>query len=1401
MSSRFSTLLLATTALVPLGLGFGLAPAAANPLGAQVVGGNASVQGQGTANVTVTQSTDKAIINWNTFNIGANEKTQFIQPNSSSIALNRVTGGLGPSQIFGSLSANGRIFVVNPDGILVGPGAKIDTAGFLATTHDIANADFMAGRYNFSIPGRPDASVVNQGTITAQNGGFAALVAPGVRNSGTITARLGTIALASGNGFTLDFYGDKLITLGVNDSIAASVKDVATGQPLSSLVSNEGKLKANGGRVELTAVAARQVVDSVINNKGVIEANSIGTRNGMIVLGAATATSKPAGAPTQTVKISGKLSVAGKKKGTKGGTIQVTSENIALTGATLDASGRSGGGTVLIGGDVGGGNPNPAVAGIAKAALEPWPVPTATTVSVDTASIIYASAKDSGDGGKVVVWADGSTIFNGTIMARGGAQSGNGGFVETSGHQQLAFNGVVDLAAPNGTRGTLLLDPQDVTIGSTGSSIVTVSALVNALLSGNVLVTTGSGSGNGDITVAENVSWSNGNTLILSAYRNIAINNGVTIANTGSGNLDLGAGMSTPSNAPWFGVGTGTIIFNGSGKVDFSHSTGYVSFAYNPPGGYTQPTDFSSFVTTNPAVFRQFNAGMWVNNVNDLQNISQNLAGNYILANNIDASSTASWNGGAGFIPIGNSTTPFIGMFFGVGGTVPFLTLGATIDGLTINSSANDVGLFGNIGSAGTVSNIGLTNVAVTASGGSHVGALAGVNAGGIIRTFASGSLTTSSLSVELGGLIGHNSGGIFQSYTLGPISLSGTGGASSSGSAGAGGLTGLNSGFVSESYAVASIGTFAGTTGQLTGVNSGTIGSSYARIGSYPLIGTNSGSLSVNPAPSLLTDAALKAGLPNGFSSSTWGLSASLNSGYPYLLWQVAGSLPLSLQGSISSTSTPATLPPGTVPFPNLQIVSLSQPVNSPAADSTPLPIFYTDYSTPNYAVTNTSSVVNTTAAINPPVATSASTATPRYTFKLTSSGTVEVWENGSRISTASADYATQRYGYNPSGNTSSNSTPITTAPIAAANPVSPPVQTSTSSSPQSSASISSSTPLISNEALSRLPVTPVQGSSRTASLPGTSEVTGSIVRPPSVSLAQDGTTTISNTKTWTGKTDDGSSAQQLLSELATFAKVSQAVYSGSPIDGSTLPPVKWQDFARGMGESRGMSVKEIDTEIRQLERQGFEAALYRVDGREIVAFGGTMLALQKPLQSLSDVFTNLLNSTGLETSQYEFASGMVSHLINKLGYSDLIVTGHSLGGGLAAYSAARNGIAAITFNAAGVPLLDRNKSYNQILNLEIEGGGVSFGQQIGSTIVIKQNVILSEIAEKNKPVIDTLVPTHSGSTPQIILSAQDSFNYRHSAARFEEVANDKSIRFVPITPNVGFSPTPGAQVFIIDQ
>jgi filamentous hemagglutinin family protein len=925
MHRRARKLLLATTALVP----FGLSAALANPLGGQVVGGSATIQGQGTPSVVINQSSSRAIINWNTFNIGTGEKTQFVQPSSSSVTLNRVTGGLGPSQIFGSLKANGQVFVVNPDGILIGAGATIDTAGFLATTHDIANADFMAGHYNFTVPGNPTASVVNQGTITAQSGGFAALVAPSVRNSGTITARLGRVALASGNGFSLDFYGDRLITLGVSETVATDVKDVATGQSLASLVGNTGKLKANGGTVELTAVGARRVVDSVINTSGVVEAHSIGTHNGRIVLGGPTADTKAAGAPVQSVKVAGKLSVSGERKNTTGGKIVIIGEDIVLTAANLDASGASGGGTVLIGGDTGGGHPSQLAMALPQARPESASVPTATTVSIDSASLIDASARATGDGGKVVVWSNVATSFAGGIAARGGAQAGDGGFVEVSG-RRLGFSGAVNITGPSGKRGMLLLDPQDITIGNFGTWVITPAALQATLSTGDVLIyTDGSPSGTGDITFANDVLWGNASKLLIGAYRDVVINNGVTITNTGGGELDLGAGVTVPASGHWFGNGNGTIVFNGSGKVDFTNSTAHVTFAYNPIGGYASPTDFTSHVATNPGVTGQINSYMWVNNANDLQSINSNLSGSYALANNIDASATAGWNAGVGFLPIGDQSTPFTGRLIGFGGTQPFVGLGASIDRLTINSgpSTLDVGLFGVVGDGALVSNIGLTNVAISSQG--FTGAVAGLNGGSIYQSYSTGTvLTTGGLA---GGIVGANgllgpfgNAIIAQSYSTASVTVPNGNAPGSSG-----GIAGQNGGLIIDSYATGAItggtvisfgpGGITWSAGGLVGSNGGTVQQSYSTglvIGllnsrSGGLAGfhssqasvsnsywdtqtsgqTSDGTITAVPATVVqtagLTTGQLQAGLQTGFSSAVWTIDPNINSGLPSLRWQ----------------------------------------------------------------------------------------------------------------------------------------------------------------------------------------------------------------------------------------------------------------------------------------------------------------------------------------------------------------------------------------------------------------------------------------------------------------------------------------------------------------------------------
>lgn len=962
--------LLLTTALAALAF----TPAHANPDGPNVVGGAATVNGVGTSTVIVNQTTDRAIIDWRTFNIGNGELTRFNQPNSGSVILNRVTGGLGPSQILGTISANGKVFLVNRDGILFGPNSVVNTAGFLATTSDIKNDDFMNGngRFVFGIPGRPDASIVNLGTITAGDAGFAALVAPGVRNSGTITANVGDVTLASGNGFTLDFYGDKLITLQVGDQIAASVKDVATGETLDALVKNTGKLSANGGRVELSAVTARQVVDSVINNTGVIEANTVGQKGGQIILGAQTASTKVAGAPAQNVKVSGTLSAAGKDKDTKGGKVKITGENIALTGANIDASGKAGGG-----------KGNTLVASLSQAALESEQTSNATNVTVDAASWIDASAKTAGDGGKVVLWSNGATTFHGTILANGAGISGKGGFVETSGHT-LDINGSKILI---GVGGAWLLDPGYIEI-----NIYNVGLLEQQLNDGaNVLLVTDS-SGNGDIFINANVTWTTGATLTLAAYRDIIFASGTSITNTGSGNLYLGAGVSLFGTTSWYGNGTGTIKFGTEAGIDFTGSSGLVRFGYNPTvpvegsgHKYTDEADFSDNVWTSGAT-DQFIAYMWVNNLTDLRNVNQNLAGTYAVANRIDASATAA----NPFTPIGDAETPFTGRFAGIGGVDAQGKLtGGTIDGLTVSGNWLDTGLFGVIGESGKVENLHLTNTVVSAGASTrNAGMLAGSNYGGIWNISVQGTVTSTTTAstgvtggfggmvgsnqgemtnvgaiatvvawgpstsgyIDAGALVGRNSGTIRRGFSAGEVRAT----FSSPSTTYLGGLVGWNSGGnIYDSYSTAAVmgtGTY-GYAGALVGVTGGgEIDGTYA-TGFVSLTGSNNttggligdgssdvtnsywntettGQSTSTAGGTGMTTAQLTSGIPDGFNSNTWTNLQGLS--YPYLVGQPLNYIPTptSVTPGTPTDNTPKpSVPNNNLPPPILNQIDLSPP------------------------------------------------------------------------------------------------------------------------------------------------------------------------------------------------------------------------------------------------------------------------------------------------------------------------------------------------------------------------------------------------------------------------------------------------------------------------------------------
>jgi len=169
------------------------------PTGEEVVAGDATFDRSQPDTLNINVSTDRLIANYQSFSIAQPEAVNFLQPSSSSVALNRVIG-VDPSSILGTLTATGRIFLINPHGILFGQGARIDTAGLVASTLDIANADFLAGRYTFFGQG---GSVTNQGYITTP-GGYVALLGSAVENSGVIEAELGSVALASGEAITIN---------------------------------------------------------------------------------------------------------------------------------------------------------------------------------------------------------------------------------------------------------------------------------------------------------------------------------------------------------------------------------------------------------------------------------------------------------------------------------------------------------------------------------------------------------------------------------------------------------------------------------------------------------------------------------------------------------------------------------------------------------------------------------------------------------------------------------------------------------------------------------------------------------------------------------------------------------------------------------------------------------------------------------------------------------------------------------------------------------------------------------------------------------------------------------------------------------------------------------------------
>lgn len=548
---------LVVVSLLMPGLAIWTSPVTANPAGGVVVHGDVRIGAGAGGNLQIRQNSRNAIINWDTFSIDAGELTQFRQamgPNSA--VLNRVTGG-DPSAIHGALRANGNVFVINPNGILVGPGGTIDVGGVVLSTLDVSNGEFLAGGdMNFKGVGK---DVTNLGRINAV-GGDVFLIGKTVSNSGSIRADGGTVGLAAGEEVLLaadgGASGERIFVRATGSGVSgtgvsndgtiegAAVELKAHGNMYALAINNKGSVRATGATTSGGRVYLRGAGGSV-SNSGSIRATSSGSGSGGRVLIEAAYAKVDGMIRAQ----GGEVRVAGGAKSELGGRIDASSSvgrggDVVVEGdeiavgatASVDVSGAAGGGNVRIGGGFQGRDAT---------------VRNADTLTVAAGSAIRADATASGRGGNVILWADGDTLFEGDVSAHGVSR---GGFAEISGKSNLGFDGVVDVLADKGPAGTLLLDPTNVNLSNQPAANdnvnnVAVAALLDA--GNNVVISTNFGSFGvaGNITVGRNstlaiansdrIDWYQSSaatvpgTLTLLATGNVTFNTSVRSAGTG----------------------------------------------------------------------------------------------------------------------------------------------------------------------------------------------------------------------------------------------------------------------------------------------------------------------------------------------------------------------------------------------------------------------------------------------------------------------------------------------------------------------------------------------------------------------------------------------------------------------------------------------------------------------------------------------------------------------------------------------------------------------------------------------------------------------------------------------------------------------------------------------------
>ena len=359
---------------------FAAAPAPnALPTGGKVVAGSAAISQAGNT-MNINQSSQRAVINWNSFDVGSKATVNFNQPNAQAATLNYVNSA-SKSMINGAVNANGQVIFVNNNGVVFGKGAEVNVGGMVATTMNTSAQEFMDGKAIQIYEGGTTGKVINKGNITGNNiNSYIALMAPQVVNTGVITATMGgnnAIALVAGQKVTLKFSGNQFVSVSVDASV------------VNALISNKLLINAGNGQVIIGANAAQNLMGSLIKNTGTVSANGINTSGGKISLTA------------DNIEQSG--TVEANSVNVNGGQVNLAANNINLaSGSKTTATGATGGGNINVGVNV-----QNAASNI-QAAVQNNQL--ASTVSVQANAIVDASATQNGNGGNISVWSQIKTL-------------------------------------------------------------------------------------------------------------------------------------------------------------------------------------------------------------------------------------------------------------------------------------------------------------------------------------------------------------------------------------------------------------------------------------------------------------------------------------------------------------------------------------------------------------------------------------------------------------------------------------------------------------------------------------------------------------------------------------------------------------------------------------------------------------------------------------------------------------------------------------------------------------------------------------------------------------------------------------------------------------------------------